>query len=74
VTRLALCGSTVRGDAREDSYVDILVGFDGPAGSERFFSVRFCLEDLLGQRVDLVTEKVLRSELRPHIEREAIRV
>jgi uncharacterized protein len=74
VTRLALFGSTVRGDAREDSDVDILVAFDGPATSQRFFGVQFYLEDLLGQPIDLVTEKALRPELRPHIEREAIRV
>ena len=74
VTGLALFGSTVRGDAREDSDVDILVGFDGAATSERFFGVQFYLEDLLGRPVDLVTEKALRPELRPHIEREVIRV
>lgn len=74
VTSLALFGSTVRDDAREDSDVDILVDFDGPATSERFFGVQFYLEDLLGHPVDLVTEKALRPELRPHIEREAVRV
>ena len=74
VTGLALFGSTVRDDAREDSDVDILVAFDGPATSERFFGVQFYLEDLLGRPVDLVTEKALRPELRPHIEREAVRV
>ena len=74
MTRLALFGSTVRDDARADSDVDILVAFDGPATSERFFGVQFYLEDMLGRPIDLVTEKALRPELRPHIEREAIRV
>jgi len=74
VTSLAVFGSTVRDEAREDSDVDILVAFDGPATSERFFGVQFYLEDLLGRPVDLVTEKALRPELRPNIEREAIRV
>lgn len=74
VTGLALFGSTVRGDAREDSDVDVLVSFDGPATSERYFGVQFYLEDLLGRPVDLVTEKALRPQLRPHIEREAVRV
>ena len=74
VTSLALFGSTIRDDAREDSDVDILVAFDGPATSERFFGVQFYLEDLLGRPVDLVTEKALRPELRPHVEREAVRV
>lgn len=71
VTRLALFGSTMRDAARADSDVDILVAFDGPATSERYFGVQFYLEDLLGRSVDLVTEKALRPELRPFIEREA---
>lgn len=74
VTRLALFGSTVRNAAREDSDVDILVAFDGPATSQRYFGVQFYLEDLLGRPVDLVTDKALRPELRPHVEREAVHV
>jgi uncharacterized protein len=74
VTALALFGSTARGDAREDSDVDILVSFDGPATSERYFGVQFYLEDLLGHPVDLVTDKALRPEIRPYVEREAVHV
>ncbi len=74
VTTLALFGSTVRNTAGPDSDVDILVAFDGPATSRRYFGVQFYLEDLLGHSVDLVTEKALRPELRPYIEREAVRV
>jgi predicted nucleotidyltransferase len=74
VTRLALFGSTARDAARSDSDIDILVAFDGPATSERYFGVQFYLEDLLGSPVDLVTEKALRPELRPFIEKEAVHV
>jgi uncharacterized protein len=74
VTSLALFGSMSRNEAREDSDIDILVSFDGPATSARYFGVQFYLEDLLGHPVDLVTDKALRPELRPHIEREALRV
>ena len=74
VTQLALFGSTARNTARSDSDVDILVAFDGPATSERYFGVQFYLEDLFGCPVDLVTEKALRAELRPFIEREAVHV
>ena len=74
VTRLALFGSTVRGEARANSDVDVMVGFDGPATSERYFGVQFFLEDELGCPVDLVTEKALRPELRPCIEKEAVNV
>ncbi len=74
VTRLALFGSTARDVARTDSDIDILVGFDGPATSARYFGVQFFLEDLFGCGVDLVTEKALRAELRPFIETEAVNV
>lgn len=74
VTRLALFGSTARDLARADSDIDILVGFDGPATSARYFGVQFFLEDLFGCGIDLVTEKALRAELRPFVETEAVNV
>ena len=74
VVELALFGSVARDRAEEESDVDILVRFDGPATSKRFFGVQFYIEDLLGRPVDLVTSKALRKELRPFVEREAIDV
>ena len=74
VTDLALFGSVAKGEAGPDSDVDILVAFDGPATSRRYFGVQFYLEDLLGRPVDLVTQKALRSELRPQVERQAVHV
>ncbi|HIJ39438.1 MAG TPA: nucleotidyltransferase family protein [Rhodospirillaceae bacterium] len=74
VTRLALFGSTVRGLAHEDSDVDILVAFDGPATSKQYFGVQFFLEDLFGVSVDLVTDKAMRPALRPFIEQQAVHV
>lgn len=74
VNRLALFGSTARGTARADSDVDVLVTFDGPATAKHYFGVQFYLEDMLGRPVDLVTDKALRPELRPNIERDMIHV
>jgi hypothetical protein len=74
VLSLALFGSTVRNESKDSSDVDVLVTFDGPATSERYFGLQFYLEDLVGRSVDLVTDKALRAELRPQIEREAVRV
>ena len=74
VVELALFGSVVRDRAGKDSDVDILVRFDGPATSKRYFGVQFYIEDLLGRPVDLVTDKALRAELRPYVEREAVNV
>jgi len=74
VAELALFGSVSRNDAESASDVDILVRFDGPATSRRYFGVQFHLEDLLGRPVDLVTEKALRPEVRQYIENEAVYV
>ncbi|MCY3783324.1 MAG: nucleotidyltransferase family protein [Chloroflexi bacterium] len=74
VTSLALFGSTVRDQAEDDSDIDILVSFDGPADWRRYFGTQFYIEDLLGRPVDLVTDKALRRELRPYVEAEAVDV
>lgn len=41
VMRLALFGSTARDDANVASDIDVLVAFDGPATSARYFGVLF---------------------------------
>ena len=74
VADLAIFGSTARGQARQDSDVDILVQFRGPATSSDYFGLQFYLEDLLGKRIDLVTDKALRAELRPFVEKDALHV
>ena len=74
VVDLALFGSIVRSRATGNSDVDVLVRFDSPATSKRYFGVQFYIEDLLGRPVDLVTDKALRTEMRPYIEREMINV
>jgi uncharacterized protein len=74
VRRLALFGSRAREQSRADSDIDVLVEFDGPATSARYFGLQFFLEELLGGPVDLVTDQALRAELRPFVERDAIHV
>lgn len=74
IVDLALFGSFARGQATETSDIDILARFAGPATSKQYFGVQFYIEDLLGLEVDLVTDKALREELRPFIEREALYV
>ena len=74
MVELAVFGSFARDEATDESDVDILVRFDGPATSRSYFGVQFYIEDLLGRRVDLVTDKALRSEFRPYVEQEAVGV
>lgn len=74
VVTLALFGSMALDRATAQSDIDVLVGFDGPATSTRYFGVQFYLEDLFGCPVDLVTDKALREDIRPYVEREAVHV
>jgi hypothetical protein len=74
VIELALFGSTARNTASPQSDIDVLVTFDGRATAKRYFGVQFYLEDLLGCSVDLVTDKALRPEFRPYIERDRVNV
>ena len=74
VTDLAIFGSIARDQAENDSDIDILIRFDKPTTSKCYFGTQFYLEDLLGRPVDLVTDDALRAELRPYVEREAVRV
>lgn len=74
VSELTLFGSVARDQANDDSDVDILVSYGKLATSEAYFGVQFYLEDLLGRQVDLVTDKALRKEFRPYVEREALNI
>jgi len=74
VKSLALFGSAVRGEARENSDVDLLVEFHRPVGLFEFIDLKGYLEGLLGCRVDLGTSASLRPQLRDAVLREAVYV
>jgi predicted nucleotidyltransferase len=74
VRRLAQFGSTARGDAREDSDLDVLVEFDVGPTFDSYFGLKFFLEDHLARRVDVVTPDALKPRMRPVVEREAVDV
>ena len=74
VKTLAVFGSVARDEARQDSDVDIMVEFQGPATFNGYMDLKFFLEDLLGNSVDLVTRKSIRPKLKTQIEKEALYV
>jgi predicted nucleotidyltransferase len=74
VVSLTLFGSVARNEATEESDVDLLVSFREPITSDAFFATKFLLEDVLGARVDLITESSLRERVRRVIEPELVRV
>jgi hypothetical protein len=74
VRSLRLFGSTARDEAGPQSDVDILVDFDTPPSLIGFLGLRSFLEDVLGARVDLVTEGGLKERARSSVEQDAVRV
>ena len=73
VASLALFGSYVRGEEREDSDLDVLVDLNRPMGLLAFIALGDYLSQLVGRQVDLTTTRSA-SECRSgrHILREAI--
>ena len=65
-------GSVARGDARDGSDIDFLVEM-GSRHSPWFPSgLRLDLRELLGRDVDIVTERMLDTEIRADVLREAV--
>lgn len=67
-------GSVARGDAREESDVDILVDLAPGRSLLDHAALMVDLEDLLGRRVDVATERGLKPHVRERILREAVRL
>jgi uncharacterized protein len=71
VRRIGLFGSFVRGEARPNSDVDVLVEFvPGKKTFDNFTALSFFLEELSGREVELVTSESLSQHIGPHILRE----
>jgi predicted nucleotidyltransferase/DNA-binding transcriptional ArsR family regulator len=72
--RLALFGSAVRSDFRDDSDVDVLVTFREPAAAreDSLREIERELEALTGRDVDVVEEEMLWPYVRRHVSRTAV--
>jgi predicted nucleotidyltransferase len=66
-----LFGSAARGETREDSDIDFLVEFEPGRSLLDHAALVLDLEELLGRKVDIVTEKGLYWLLRRRILKEA---
>jgi predicted nucleotidyltransferase len=75
IEHLYLFGSTARGEARDDSDVDLF--FDHPEGSLGLFAlmdVKEAATRILGRKTDIMTRRSLHPVLRERIEQAALRV
>ncbi len=75
IVRLALFGSAARRQASPASDIDLLAAFDEAKRISLLDVVHLenRLSDLLGQKVDLVEEDVLRQRVRDNVIRDLIR-
>lgn len=69
--KVSVFGSCVRGEMSEDSDIDFLVDFDDNYTLLDIAGMWNGLEDLLGQKVDVIDRRGLREELRETVFREA---
>ncbi|MDA8409649.1 MAG: nucleotidyltransferase family protein [Treponema sp.] len=73
IRRIGIFGSTVRGDARPDSDVDLLVEFvDGRKTFDAYMDVADILEAGFPVHVDVLTPESFDPRRRARIEKEAI--
>ena len=65
----ALFGSFARGEATDESDIDLLVKFSKPIGWA-FYGIAEELEKALGRRVDLATENMIGKRIRESVFRD----
>ncbi|MCA1589668.1 MAG: nucleotidyltransferase domain-containing protein [Acidobacteria bacterium] len=73
-TNVRIFGSVARGEAGPKSDVDLLIDVDAEGRTSSWFPIGLILEleELLGRRVEVVTERALNEDLRDCVLNEAI--
>ncbi len=71
--RMALFGSVARGEQSTSSDIDILVDVD-PSIGLGFVSLADRLEEILGQRVDLVSSRAVSPAMRRSVDSDLIEI
>ncbi len=74
VTRSAVFGSVVRGEARKDSDIDLLVELPKDKSLFDFIDLQIKLEKVLKRRVDLGEYSTIKSRLRGTILKSALQI
>ena len=74
VASLALFGSVARDESGPESDVDILIDTNRPIDLFDLAAIHLRLEEILGCRVDVLTEGGLRPRFRERIEKDLVHV
>lgn len=74
VKKTEIFGSFARGDFNKRSDVDLIVQLKTGFGMFAFVQLKRDLENKLGRKVDLLTSKSIHRLLKPHIDRDRVKV
>ena len=72
INRLGIFGSYVRGDQKQESDLDVLIDYEEVPSLITLIEIENHLSELLGIKVDLVTRKGIKPQLRSYILEEVI--
>ena len=73
MSNIRVFGSVVRGEARPDSDIDLLVDFDVEQyGLSPLAGFRIAVRDILGRDVDVATLSLLRDDIRVDVDTQAV--
>lgn len=67
IKKAGIFGSYARGEVKEGSDIDILVEFEKSIGLIDFIGAEIEMSDVLGVKVDLVTEGALKPRIKENI-------
>ena len=72
IKEIGIFGSYLRGEAKEESDLDILIEFEKPIGFFKFLELEEYLSNLIGIKVDLVSKKALKPYIGKYILKEVV--
>jgi predicted nucleotidyltransferase len=73
-TLIGVFGSYARGEENENSDLDLLIDFEQKVDLLELIGIEQELTELLGIKVDLITERSVHSKLKSFIEKDLIRI
>lgn len=72
VKKIAIFGSTARGENTKKSDIDIIVEFNKSIGFFTFIELENHLQQILGRKVDLATKESLKPAIKKSVLKEAV--
>jgi uncharacterized protein len=73
ISKMGVFGSYARGEATNDSDIDIAVEISGPMGLN-FIAMADEIENLFGIKVDVVPKRSIKPGYLPHVEKDIVYV